>query len=78
MKITAQGRVTIPKYIRDQLDLQPGAEVEWDFVDESIILRKAQTAPPLRGRELVERMRGRGTVAIGTDAVLVLTRGPHP
>ena len=74
MKVTTKGQVTIPQEIREQLDLQPGAEVEFRVegkVVKMIPVRKAH----LRGRRIVEHLRGRGTVRLSTDEIMALTRG---
>lgn len=73
MKITSKGQVTIPQYLRDKSGLVPGSEIE--FVEEKgrIYITKVQGAG--RGRAMVERMRGRGSVKMTTDEILALTRG---
>jgi len=74
MKVTTKGQVTIPQEIREQLDLQPGAEVEFRVegkVVKMIPVRKAR----LRGRRIVEHLRGRSTVRLTTDEIMALTRG---
>ena len=40
MKIGERGQVTIPKDLREQLGLKPETEVEFQVVDNSIVLRK--------------------------------------
>jgi antitoxin PrlF len=74
MKITTKGQVTIPQDVREQTGLLPGSEVE--FVqgrDGRVYLRKVAGKGP--GRNLVERLRGRGQVRMSTDEILNLTRG---
>ena len=74
MKVTTKGQVTIPLEIREQLDIQPGDEVE--FIVEGnavkmILVKKAKQ----HGRRIVERLRGKGTVRMSTDEIMALTRG---
>ena len=73
MKITAKGQVTIPQHLREKAGIVPGSEVE--FVEERgrLYLRKIKGKGP--GKQLVARMRGRGSVRLSTDEILALTRG---
>ena len=74
MRVTEKGQVTIPKELRDELGIGGGSEVEFERAADTIVIRKAQGGPA-RGRRLVERLRGRGDVAMSTDEILALTRG---
>lgn len=74
MKVTEKGQVTIPKELRDALGIGAGTEVEFERSDDAIVVRKAHGGPS-RGRQLVERLRGRGDVAMTTDEIMALTRG---
>ncbi|MCU0724578.1 MAG: AbrB/MazE/SpoVT family DNA-binding domain-containing protein [Planctomycetes bacterium] len=75
MKVTTKGQVTIPLAVRRKLGIVAGTEVE--FVEEigRVVVRK--TGAGGRGRALVARMRGRGSVRMSTDEILSLTRGPR-
>lgn len=74
MMVTDKGQVTIPKTLRDALGIQPGTEVSFEAQGETLIVRKL--APPKgRGRLIVERLQGRGDVAMTTDELMALTRG---
>ncbi len=73
MRITSKGQVTIPQDIREQFGLLPQTEVEFEVVDDGVLLRKARGRP--RGRAVVEHLRGRGDVDMTTDQILALTRG---
>lgn len=73
MRITSKGQVTIPIHIREQLGLLPDTEV--DFVVDGDSARIVRAEGTGRGRRLVERMRGRGSVKMTTDEILALTRG---
>ena len=72
MRITTKGQVTIPLDIREHLGLLPHTEVEFEVQGDTVVLRKAEGRR--RGRQLVERMRGQGTVRMSTDEILALTR----
>jgi len=74
MRVTEKGQVTIPKELRDQLGIGAGSEVDFERADDTIVIRKAKGGPS-RGKLLVERLRGRGDVAMSTDEIMALTRG---
>jgi AbrB family looped-hinge helix DNA binding protein len=75
MKITAKGQVTVPQHIRQRLGLLSNTEVEWELRDGEAVLRKARDGTELRGRALVDHMRGRGSVPMSTDEIMDVTRG---
>ena len=77
MKITTKGQVTIPIEIREKLGLLPNTEVEFELVGRAVRLRKARRTKGAgrRGKSIVERLRGRGSVRMTTDEILALTRG---
>ena len=73
MRVTEKGQVTIPKKLRDALGIGAGTEVEFERRKDAIVVRKAKSGPT-RGERLVDRMRGRGDVAMTTDEIMALTR----
>ena len=77
MKITTKGQVTIPIEIREKLGLLPETEVEFEIVGMAVRMRKVRSAGRAgrRGKSIVERLRGRGSVRLSTDEILALTRG---
>jgi AbrB family looped-hinge helix DNA binding protein len=77
MKITTKGQVTIPVEIREKLGLLPNTEVEFEVVGKAVRMRKIRRAGGTgrRGKSIVERLRGRGSVRMTTDEILALTRG---
>jgi antitoxin PrlF len=74
MKVTEKGQVTIPKNLRDALGIGAGTEVEFERHKDTIVVRKSDRGPS-RGRQLAERLKGRGDVAMTTDEIMALTRG---
>jgi AbrB family looped-hinge helix DNA binding protein len=72
MKITADGQITIPLEIRQQLGLLPGAEVEFEVVDNRLVLRRKSHLSS--GEQLVGLMRGRATLRLSTDEIMTMTR----
>lgn len=77
MKITTKGQVTIPVEIREKLGLLPNSEVEFEVVGQAVRMRKVRRARGggRRGRSIVDRLRGRGSVRMTTEQILALTRG---
>ncbi|MBS3763463.1 MAG: AbrB/MazE/SpoVT family DNA-binding domain-containing protein [Candidatus Brocadiia bacterium] len=73
MKITSKGQVTIPIDIREKAGLLPETEVEFRMEDGKVILTKRDGNS--RGRKLVERLKGKGSVSMTTDEIMALTRG---
>jgi AbrB family looped-hinge helix DNA binding protein len=75
MRITSKGQVTIPVEIREQAGLLPHTEVNFEFDGKVVrIVRSKQRTSENRGSRLVAHLRGRGDVAMSTDAIMALTR----
>ena len=76
MKITTKGQVTIPIEIREKLGLLPNTEVVFEVVGTAVRMQKVRTAGRAgrRGKSIVERLRGRGSIRMSTDEILALTR----
>ena len=51
-----------------------GTEVEFERRKDAIVVRKSDRSPT-RGRQLAERLKGRGDVGMTTDEIMALTRG---
>lgn len=76
MRITSKGQVTIPADIREQAGLLPHTEVDFEFDGTYVrIVSTAVQRKEGRGARLVAHLRGRGDVAMTTDAIMALTRG---
>ncbi|HET9679164.1 MAG TPA: AbrB/MazE/SpoVT family DNA-binding domain-containing protein [Gammaproteobacteria bacterium] len=73
MRISSKGQVTIPRYIRRKLELQPQMDVEFILEKDRVYLRKSNLAPG-RGAQLVQKLRGRAMGGLSTDEILALTR----
>ncbi|GEL24997.1 hypothetical protein PSU4_39510 [Pseudonocardia sulfidoxydans NBRC 16205] len=74
MKLNSKGQVTIPAQLRAELDLREGDEVDVVLKDGDLII-VTSSAQPTRGRQLVDRMRGRADAGLTTDELMALTRG---
>ena len=56
------------------LGIGAGTEVEFERWKDTIVVRKSNRGPT-RGRQLAERLQGRGDVDMTTDEIMALTRG---
>ena len=74
MRITSKGQVTIPMEIREKMGFLPDTEVEFRIQGNTVFLKKAG-AQSRRSRDLIARLRGKGTVRMTTDEIMALTRG---
>jgi AbrB family looped-hinge helix DNA binding protein len=74
MKVTTQGRITIPKKIREQFGIHPGDHVEFKIDGDRIKIVSIRNAG-CTGKHLVDQMRGRATLRMSTDEILALMRG---
>lgn len=75
MRITSKGQVTIPAEIREQAGLLPHTEVDFEFDGEVVtIVPASRPKKESRGARIVAHLRGRGDVAMSTDAIMALTR----
>jgi AbrB family looped-hinge helix DNA binding protein len=73
--MTSKGQVTIPKPVRDRLNLKPGNAVEFELADDGrvVLVKVGRKAKPRPSR--FERIRGSATVKMTTDEIMALTRG---
>lgn len=49
-RMGAKGQVVIPKDLRERVGLGPGADVDFETVDDGIVVRRASKDSTLRGR----------------------------
>lgn len=72
-KVTTKGQVTIPKAVRDLLDLKPGSEVRFRYNDNrDIVLERADgERPPSKFRKLL----GHAGPGPTTDEIMKMWRG---
>ncbi|HSI01102.1 MAG TPA: AbrB/MazE/SpoVT family DNA-binding domain-containing protein [Reyranella sp.] len=74
MRITSKGQVTIPQDIRERAGLLPHTEVEFVYDGKTVRIRRASGKKQSRGAQIVEHMRGRGTIKLTTDQIMAMTR----
>ena len=74
--ITSKGQVTIPKHIRDALQLEPGNAVDFSVNrDGEVVLQRAKRAPARRGAgDRFVAVRGRAEVKWRTRDLMKLLR----
>ena len=73
--LTIKGQVTIPKKIRDALDLQPGCKLNFAVNDDGDVL--LQKAAVNQKKDRFEQVRGKADVKWGTQDLMNLMRGEH-
>jgi antitoxin PrlF len=73
--VTRKGQVTIPKPVRDRLNLKPGSAVDFELAEDGrvVLVKAGRKTKPQRSR--FERIRGSATVPITTEELMALTRG---
>jgi AbrB family looped-hinge helix DNA binding protein len=49
-RVGTKGQVVIPKELRDEAGLGPGADVEFEAVENGLVIRRADRPSSLRGR----------------------------
>jgi AbrB family looped-hinge helix DNA binding protein len=58
-RVGAKGQVVIPKELREQAGLGPGADVDFEAVGDGIVVRRADRPASLRGRFATSDMASR-------------------
>jgi AbrB family looped-hinge helix DNA binding protein len=72
--MTCQGRVTVPKWVRDFLGIGPGSELTFELTPKGeVVLRTG--APKSNTSSIFAKLRGCATVKMRTDEILTMTRG---
>lgn len=73
--LTSKGQVTIPKQIRDALNLAPGSMVEFAVNREGEVVIHKVGARARRKPDRFEAARGKADVKWRTDELMALLRG---
>lgn len=73
--LTAKGQVTIPKRIRDAINLVPGCAVDFAVNREGEVVIYKARARPGRKRDRFDNARGKADVKWRTDDLMALLRG---
>jgi len=73
--ITSKGQVTIPKQIRDALNLAPGSSVEFAVNKDGEVVVHKVGARASRKSDRFDAARGKADVKWRTDDLMALLRG---
>ena len=75
-RLTSKGQVTIPKQIRDALNLEAGAAIEFSVNGEgkSVLQKVLGKARARKTRERFEAARGKAEIKWRTDELMALLR----
>lgn len=73
--LTTKGQVTIPKRIRDAMDLSPGSLVEFSVNEGGEVILQKVGARRSRKPDRFEAARGKADVKWRTDELMALLRG---
>lgn len=72
--LTSKGQVTIPKHIREALDLRPGVVVDFAVNDDGDVVIRKSLAREAEGSDRFEASRGRAELKWRTDELMALLR----
>jgi AbrB family looped-hinge helix DNA binding protein len=72
--VTSKGQVTIPKRVRDLLNIRPGSAVEF-HVDPDGRVTLRGVGRPHKVKSRFAKLRGKATVRMRTEEIMALTRG---
>lgn len=73
--LTSKGQVTIPKHIRDALNLSPGGAVDFAVnASGQVVLHPATARSAKKAADRFEAVRGKATVKWRTDELMKLLR----
>lgn len=73
--MTIKGQVTIPKKVREALQLSPGDGVSFDVNRDGQVVVAKSGASPASKRDRFESARGKAQVKWRTDELMALLRG---
>lgn len=72
--MTSQGRVTVPKWVRDVLGISPGSQLAFELTPKGDVVLRAG-ALKRNTPSVFTNLRGCATVKMRTDEILTMTRG---
>lgn len=74
--VTRKGQVTIPKPVRDHLNIKPGNAVDFELSEDGrvVLVKKTDRKSPAK-RSAFARIRGTASARMTTDQIMALTRG---
>ncbi len=75
--VTSKGQVTIPKKVRDLLQIEPGSAVDFELTPSGDVVLRHRKGKRNRPVRRFARLRGIATVKMSTDQIMALTRGKN-
>ncbi|MGH7996583.1 MAG: AbrB/MazE/SpoVT family DNA-binding domain-containing protein [Opitutaceae bacterium] len=75
MRLTSKGQVTIPHSLREQFGLLPDTEVQFEALEDGVLIRPAAARRRRQVQSWLRRARGSSTAGLSTDQLMRLTRG---
>ena len=75
--VTTKGQVTIPKKVREHLDIRPGSRVEFEAAPDGrvfLVKKGARRKTAKRAPSRFGSVRGTATVRLSTRQIMALTR----
>ena len=74
-RVTSKGQVTIPKQVRDRLNIKPGSAVDFVLADDGgvMLVKVGKKAGAPKSR--FDRIRGVAKTDMTTDEIMALMRG---
>jgi antitoxin PrlF len=75
--VTSKGQVTIPKHVRDAMDIRPGTKVDFDVNDAGELILRKSARTNARHPDRFERALGSAEIKLGcsTDEYMAMIRG---
>jgi len=75
--VTSKGQVTIPKQVRDAMDIRPGAKVVFDVNGAGELVLRKSVRTKSRRPDRFERALGSAEIKLGcsTDEYMAMIRG---
>jgi AbrB family looped-hinge helix DNA binding protein len=74
-RVTSKGQVTIPKRVRDRLNIKPGSTVDFELTEDArVVLVKSGRGHRDRTSAFA-KVRGAAGAGMTTDEIMALTRG---
>jgi antitoxin PrlF len=73
--VTKKGQVTIPKAVRDRLNIKPGSAVDFELAPDGRVILTKVSRKHAMPRSRFARIRGSATTEMTTDEIMALVRG---
>lgn len=74
-RVTSKGQVTIPKRVRDRLNIKRGTAVDFDLAPDGRVTLVKASGRASAGRSAFAKIRGTATARMTTEQIMALTRG---